>query len=112
MDADFSDWIEAQDVDGRMGWEAPGLEHQQRWWADSRFEDLPKEQPEIATVRRLRAQSLSEEKATVNQSAEKCRCGSSQTIEIIHERGMVAIACKKCKKFVRWVIWNGERIAE
>ena len=37
---DFSKWVRRPDVDGRMGWEAPGLAEADRWWARSRFEEL------------------------------------------------------------------------
>jgi len=37
----FAGWVLRSDVSGRLGWEAPGLPEAARWWADSRFEDLP-----------------------------------------------------------------------
>jgi hypothetical protein len=34
-------WKVRPDVNGRLGWERPGLSERDRWWADADFEDLP-----------------------------------------------------------------------
>jgi len=38
----FADWVLRPDVSGRLGWEPPGLPEDERWWARSTWEDLPR----------------------------------------------------------------------
>jgi hypothetical protein len=37
----LADWILRPDVDGRMGWEPPGLSRAERWWAWYRMRPWP-----------------------------------------------------------------------
>jgi len=40
-DSPFADWVLRPDCNGRLGWEAPGLPEEDRWWARAEFDDLP-----------------------------------------------------------------------
>lgn len=37
----FARWVCRPDSQGRLGWEAPGVPEQSRWWARRSFDQLP-----------------------------------------------------------------------
>jgi hypothetical protein len=37
----FAWWVQRPDVTGKLGWEAPDLREDDRWWARCSFDDLP-----------------------------------------------------------------------
>lgn len=37
----FAEWLTRPDAAGKIGWEAPGLPEQDRWWARRTFDQLP-----------------------------------------------------------------------
>lgn len=43
----FARWVCRPDAQGRLGWEAPDLPDDSRWWARRRFEELPQWLPAL-----------------------------------------------------------------